>query len=131
MLKNNKKSIVSAIKILIFISLFALAFTYADAAGISFETLTPVNLDDLNDNSTSNNNSLNYSSSSPVISSITPDMIERNAGVPTVAITGRNFNSSSIARWNGSERVTTFIDSRHLTMQLYAADINIARTNTI
>ena len=58
----------------------------------------------------------------PYISSISPNSSNNNAGAVVIAITGRKFIPSSIARVNGSERITVFIDSSHLLVKLYPSD---------
>ena len=59
----------------------------------------------------------------PYISSISPDSLNSNIGSNIViAITGGGFLPSSIARVNGSNRMTTFVDYSHLLIRLNPND---------
>jgi len=59
----------------------------------------------------------------PYITSISPDYKTINMGTDIViTITGNGFIPSSIARVNGSDRVTTFIDYSHILVRLYPND---------
>jgi len=59
----------------------------------------------------------------PYISSLNPSYANRGANARTVTITGDGFVPSSIARVNGSNRNTTFIDASHLLIQLNGNDM--------
>ncbi|HEV7424520.1 MAG TPA: IPT/TIG domain-containing protein [Candidatus Paceibacterota bacterium] len=65
----------------------------------------------------------------PVISSINPNSSNLGVGTKTVTITGSGFVPSSIARINGSNRSTTFIDSAHLLTQITGNDTYTYREN--
>jgi|GEM_PF-1305020 len=58
----------------------------------------------------------------PSISSISPNNGEINNKL-TITITGNGFIPSSIVRKNNSSRETTFIDSKHLLVNIYANDV--------
>jgi len=59
----------------------------------------------------------------PYITSISPNSSNVNAGTNIViAITGNGFIPSSVARVNGSDRVTTFIDYSHILIKLNSND---------
>ena len=59
----------------------------------------------------------------PYISSISPNSSGNHVGINTVvAITGNGFIPNSIARVNGSDRVTVFIDYSHLLIKLNPKD---------
>ncbi|MEI6280400.1 MAG: IPT/TIG domain-containing protein [bacterium] len=60
----------------------------------------------------------------PVINSISPSGSNRGIGTKTVTITGSNFIPGSIAKVNGSNRYTTFIDYSHLLIQLNSSDMS-------
>ncbi|MGH9846212.1 MAG: hypothetical protein ACREEM_46515 [Blastocatellia bacterium] len=49
----------------------------------------------------------------------------------TLAVTGANFINGSKARWNGSERTTSFINSTQLTAEITLADLATAGTFNI
>ena len=59
----------------------------------------------------------------PTISSLNP--ASATAGGPgfTLYVNGTNFIPTSIVRWNGSDRPTTFVSSQQLTAQIPSSDI--------
>ena len=65
----------------------------------------------------------------PAISSINPKSSNIGVGTKTVTITGKGFIPSSIARVNGSNRPTTFIDDSNLLIQISGNDTSIYRSN--
>ena len=121
--KVNTKPIVFGLKILsilafslLIIPVKASAVTYVyggenGAGGYEFGRFV------FNDNANSGNNPV------PAINSIIPKSANIGSGAKTVTITGSNFIPSSIARVNGSNRNTTFIDYSHLLVQLTANDM--------
>lgn len=66
----------------------------------------------------------------PVVNSISPKSSNVGVGAKTITITGEGFIPSSIARVNGSNRATTFIDSSHLLMQITGNDTYLFQTNS-
>ncbi len=58
----------------------------------------------------------------PVINSINPNSSNIGIGTKTITIMGEGFVSNSVARINGSNRPTTFIDSSHLLIQITGDD---------
>jgi hypothetical protein len=67
----------------------------------------------------------------PEIDSINPSAVPVGSDTFTLAVTGSNFTSASIVRFNGFDRSTTFIDSRHLNATISGADINGEATHQI
>jgi hypothetical protein len=67
----------------------------------------------------------------PSITSISPDSIQAGSDSFTLTVNGANFNSSSIVRWNGAARSTDYISSTRLTAAISSSDIAIGRTRTI
>jgi hypothetical protein len=66
--------------------------------------------------------------SAPTITSLSPaSAIAGTAGF-TLTVNGTNFISTSVVRWNGSDRGTTFVDSTKLTAAILATDIAAAGT---
>src|SRR6185369_1177126 len=65
----------------------------------------------------------------PVINSLSPKGSNVGTGTKTITITGSGFIPSSVARINGSNRPTTFIDSTHLLMQITGNDTYLYRSN--
>ncbi len=62
----------------------------------------------------------------PVIYSITPNATASGNTGLTVTIYGNNFTASSVARWNSSSRMTTYINSATLLMQLNSNDFSVS-----
>jgi len=58
----------------------------------------------------------------PEIDSITPERSSVGTGTKTITIIGEKFVPSSVARINGSNRPTTFVDRSHLLMQITGSD---------
>ena len=67
----------------------------------------------------------------PTLTGITPST--RGAGTPgnfIITATGSSFLASSVVRWNGQDRVTTFVTATQLTAQIPASDVaNIGTAN--
>src|SRR5207247_11263662 len=64
----------------------------------------------------------------PTLSSISPTSAAAGGAAFTLTATGTNFNSSSVVRWNGSNRTTTLVSSTQLQAQILASDIATAGT---
>ncbi|MCS6842145.1 MAG: cell shape-determining protein [Roseiflexus sp.] len=62
----------------------------------------------------------------PTISAINPTTAVAGGPGFTLTITGTGFISSSVVRWNGSDRSTTFVSSTRLTASIPASDIATA-----
>jgi len=67
----------------------------------------------------------------PRIISLSPS--SAGAGGPdfTLTVNGGNFTNDVIVRWNGSDRVTTFVSDTQVTARITAADISAAGTATV
>ena len=50
----------------------------------------------------------------PTLSSILPNTAAAGSGAFTLTATGTNFVASSVVRWNGSSRTTTFVSHGQL-----------------
>ena len=59
-----------------------------------------------------------------IIDSISPSSANGSVGAENVIIAGDGFQPTSIARVNGSDRPTTFIDNSHLLLRLNPNDTN-------
>ncbi len=69
---------------------------------------------------------------SPTLTAITPST--RGAGTPgnfNITATGTGFLASSVVRWNGQDRVTTFVSSTNLTAQILASDVATISTASV
>ena len=68
----------------------------------------------------------------PTLTAITPST--RGAGTPgnfNLTATGTGFLASSVVRWNGQDRVTTFVSSTNLTAQILASDVGTVGTANV
>jgi hypothetical protein len=59
----------------------------------------------------------------PTLAGISPPSTTAGGGAFTLSLTGTGFVNGAVARLNGSNRATTFVDSTHLTTQVNALDI--------
>lgn len=64
----------------------------------------------------------------PSVSSLSPDNALVGGADFTLTVNGSGFISSSVIRWNGSDRTTTFVSSVQLTATVPASDIAAAGT---
>ncbi len=74
---------------------------------------------------TSNALTLNIVTMNPVptLTSVSPNSVTAGSAAFTLTATGTNFINSSVIRWNGLDRPTTFISSTQLTAQISATDV--------
>ena len=108
--------------------------TYTTQTGATFEPneyvppeYTPTFVSD-NNNQTpvviNNNQSPTISTNpAPIIGSLIPVYSYKCSENKNITIVGKNFNSSSIAKWDGSARITTYVNSKNLVMELTTTDI--------
>jgi hypothetical protein len=64
----------------------------------------------------------------PVITSTAPSSAIVASGAFTLAVQGSGFVSTSVARWNGSNRSTTYISSTEVRAAITAEDVAVAGT---
>ncbi len=62
----------------------------------------------------------------PSISSINPSSLVAGAGATTLTVDGSNFVSTSVVRWNGSDRPTSFVRRTQLQASISAGDLAAA-----
>ena len=67
----------------------------------------------------------------PVIASLSPSSAPAGTAGFTLIVNGANFDSSSVVRWNGTDRSTTFVSSTQLTASIATADIATAGTAAV
>ena len=72
---------------------------------------------------TSASQTLTINNLAPVLTSINPSMVNAGGADFVIQANGSNFNNSSIIRFNGSNRLTTFVISGQITATITAADI--------
>jgi 6-phosphogluconolactonase len=59
----------------------------------------------------------------PTMNSLSPSSATVGGPAFTLAVNGSNFVSSSVVRWNGSDRPTAFVNSSEIHAQISASDI--------
>jgi hypothetical protein len=59
----------------------------------------------------------------PSIRATTPKSAELNSGANTITINGSGFNNESVAKFDGQDRPTTYVNSNRLLMDLYPNDM--------
>src|SRR2546429_1438835 len=64
----------------------------------------------------------------PTITSINPSCAMAGGPQFTLTVIGTNYDNTSVVRWNGANRATTFVSSTQLTAIVLAADIATAGT---
>jgi len=62
----------------------------------------------------------------PALTSINPDNKLVNSAAFTLTVNGSGFISSSVVRWNGQNRTTTFVSATQLTASIPASDLTSA-----
>ena len=64
----------------------------------------------------------------PTLTTLSPNSATAGGAGFTLTATGSNFVASSVVRWNGTNRTTTFVSTTQLTAAISAADIATAGT---
>jgi alpha-D-ribose 1-methylphosphonate 5-triphosphate synthase subunit PhnH len=67
----------------------------------------------------------------PVLTGISPATATAGGAAFTLTLTGSNFVSGSVVRWNGADRTTTFVSATQLTAAIPAPDIAAAGTASV
>ncbi len=67
----------------------------------------------------------------PSLVSLAPSSATAGGSDFTLAVTGSGFMASSVVRWNGSSRSTTFLDATRLNAAISAADVASAGTASV
>ena len=96
----------------------------SDVATAGTASVTVVNPGNL----TSNTATFTITNPLPTISSISPATAVAGSGGFTLIITGTNFVNGAVVRWNGSDRLTTFVSSTRLEAAIPASDVATAGT---
>jgi hypothetical protein len=68
---------------------------------------------------------------SPTLTSLSPNTALAGSAAFTLVVTGTNFIDSSVVRWNGNDRPTTFASATELHAQIAASDIATQGTVTV
>jgi uncharacterized protein (TIGR03437 family) len=72
-----------------------------------------------------------YSSLAPTLTGLSPNSSAPGSGAFSLVLNGTNFVSGSVARWNGSERPTTFVSSGQLTAFIPAEDLALGSSASV
>src|SRR5260370_7599276 len=67
----------------------------------------------------------------PTIAAISPNNATRGGPAFTLTVNGSNFASGAALQWNGSNRLTTFVNASQVTAQIGADDISVAGTDPV
>ncbi|MEP7272968.1 MAG: SBBP repeat-containing protein [Acidobacteriota bacterium] len=67
----------------------------------------------------------------PTISNVTPNLIAVGTQGATITVIGTNFVNGSKVRWNGSDRVTTFISAQELRANITTQDLSALGTASV
>lgn len=67
----------------------------------------------------------------PIVTDLSPASVTEGGEAFTLTVTGNNFVTGMIVRWNGGARQTTFVSSTQLTAQILKTDIPTAGTANI
>jgi hypothetical protein len=59
----------------------------------------------------------------PVATALSPSHIAAGSGPFTLSVTGSDFKPSSVVRWNGSDRPTTYVSATQLNAAIGSADV--------
>jgi hypothetical protein len=80
---------------------------------------------------TSNSVNLTVNNPIPTVSNLTPSNVQAGGPNFTLTVDGSGFVNTSIVRFNGDDRPTTFVNSAQLTAEITATDIELAGTSPI
>ncbi len=108
------------------------AITAADIATAGSATVTVYN--PTPGGGTSNGKSFTITQANnpvPTLTSLGPSSATAGGAAFTLTVTGTNFTSSSVVRWNGFNRTTTYGSPTQLTAAITAADIATAGSATV
>ncbi|HZJ46426.1 MAG TPA: IPT/TIG domain-containing protein [Pyrinomonadaceae bacterium] len=105
--------------------------TAADVATAGNSPLTVVNPAPGGGTSNAVNFTIASTNPSPTLSTLTPNSVLAGASAFTLTVGGSSFIPDSKVRWNGADRVTTFVNANQLTAQITAADIVAAGTTPV
>lgn len=70
-------------------------------------------------------------SMNPSLSSLSPGSANAGSSAFTLTVSGTNFYSGSVVKWNGAARTTTYVSGSQLTASISAADVATAGVATI
>ena len=106
-----------------YVSPTQLTFTLQSSDVASARTLTITVLNPNNKISPSASYTIGPPSTVPTITLLSPDHATAASGAFTLGVVGTNFVNGSVVKSNSASRPTTFVDSQHLTAQMFASDV--------
>lgn len=74
---------------------------------------------------------LQLANPAPAITSLSPSSATAGAAAFTLTVNGSGFAGSSVVRWNGADRTTTFVSGSQLTAAIPASDVASAALATV
>lgn len=74
--------------------------------------------------------SFNVTSPTPVLTSISPQIVPAGQAA-TITLTGTGFEANSVVEWNGAPRTTIFVSATILQVSLSAADLQNVKTGSL
>ncbi|HZS03747.1 MAG TPA: hypothetical protein VFD58_02650 [Blastocatellia bacterium] len=77
------------------------------------------------------NFTINSANPAPALTALSPSIVPAGAGTFTLTVTGSGFISTSVIRWNGANRRTTFVSETQLTTSIPASLVTIAGTASV
>ncbi|HTK04300.1 MAG TPA: fibronectin type III domain-containing protein [Candidatus Eisenbacteria bacterium] len=80
---------------------------------------------------TSNSQTFSINNPAPTTTSIVPVSATAGSGAFTLTVNGTNFIASSVVRWEGADRTTTFVNSTQLTAAILGTDITTPGTASV
>jgi hypothetical protein len=104
------------------------AITAADIATVETASVTVYNPAPGGGTSNVVNFAVQARNPTATIASLRPAIAIKGGVELTLTVTGSNIISGSVVRWNGSDRVTTFVSTTQLTAAITVADIATAGT---
>lgn len=66
---------------------------------------------------------VSVNSPAPVLTSLNPSTVNAGSAAISLTVTGSNFVPSSVVRWNGADRTTTYVSSTELRAAISSADL--------
>ncbi len=71
------------------------------------------------------------SNPAPTVTAVSPSTVSSGGAAFTLTVNGANFVSTSVVKWGGADRTTTFVSASQLTAAIPASDIGAAGTAAV
>ncbi len=89
--------------------------------------VTAVAYDDF-DNTASDTDNVDIDNPTPTITTLTPERVGAGSGDFTLTLNGTGFVDTTVVRWDGLDRVTTYVDEGTVTAVILAGDVGTVGT---